>query len=277
MNVAKYSFLRNLSRKTAPLPVIAAAREEFLHSGVATFPDFLVPSAIKKAVTECEIEKGVTKPCFVTDDTHNAYLLPDDPSFPPTHVRNKRMSTKVASIAADELPQRGVLMDLYNDDRLRELIRRVVYGEDGEKEIHKSADPIGCCSVNVFKSGWLHSHHFDESEFSTTLMLQRPESGGMFEFTERIRSSQDEFQFSTVEDVIAHQDDQKNMKTSTKVSTLAFEPGTLSIFAGRYSLHRVTPCEGEVDRLVSVLTFANTEGYKNSPQVQKLFWGRTSE
>jgi hypothetical protein len=32
-----------------------------------------------------------------------------------------------------------------------------------------------------------HSWHFDESQFSTTLMLQKPESGGIFQLTQPVR------------------------------------------------------------------------------------------
>ena len=33
-------------------------------------------------------------------------------------------------------------------------------------------------SVNIFRPGWEHAFHFDQSAFSTTLMLQRPDGGG---------------------------------------------------------------------------------------------------
>jgi hypothetical protein len=33
------------------------------------------------------------------------------------------------------------------------------------------------------KHGW----HFDQSQFSTTLMIQKPEEGGLFQFTKPIR------------------------------------------------------------------------------------------
>ena len=33
-------------------------------------------------------------------------------------------------------------------------------------------------SVNIFRPGWGHAFHFDQSAFSTTLMLQRPDGGG---------------------------------------------------------------------------------------------------
>ena len=61
------------------------------------------------------------------------------------------------------------------------------------------------------------------------------------------------------------------------IQKASFAPGTLQIFAGRYSIHRVSPVEGSRDRLVAVLCFSQDPGYYNSPAVQKMFWGRTVE
>ena len=62
---------------------------------------------------------------------------------------------------------------------------------------------------------------------------------------------------------------------ATPVAAASFAPGTLQIFGGRYCLHRVTKTEGARDRLVGVLCFASEPGVVNSPQVQKMFWGRS--
>ena len=41
---------------------------------------------------------------------------------------------------------------------------------------------------NLFiSSGWSHAWHFDESPFSTTIMLQTAEDGGYFDYTRPIR------------------------------------------------------------------------------------------
>ncbi len=46
---------------------------------------------------------------------------------------------------------------------------------------------------------------------------------------------------------------------------------------GSKCLHKVTECSGDKDRLVAVLTFFTKPGRKNSPAVQKMFWGRSSD
>ncbi|MCP4828107.1 MAG: hypothetical protein GY889_04450, partial [Proteobacteria bacterium] len=60
------------------------------------------------------------------------------------------------------------------------------------------------------------------------------------------------------------------------VMQLPFTPGTLLIFAGDQTIHRVTRVSGTIPRLVPVLCFGETPGLVNSEEVRKLFWGRTA-
>ena len=62
---------------------------------------------------------------------------------------------------------------------------------------------------------------------------------------------------------------------ASEVQTLKFEPGTLSLFRGSGCLHRVTECVGPRPRFVAIFSFATRPGFKNSADVQKLFWGKS--
>lgn len=54
------------------------------------------------------------------------------------------------------------------------------------------------------------------------------------------------------------------------------QPGTLLIFNGNRSLHRVTPNEGQRDRFIAVLAYSEYPGMKNSKKMQEMFWGRSA-
>ena len=58
------------------------------------------------------------------------------------------------------------------------------------------------------------------------------------------------------------------------VRRLAFPPGTLVMFRGHHSLHRVTPVRGPRARLVAVLSYTREPGVTFSPYARKLFYGR---
>ena len=60
-----------------------------------------------------------------------------------------------------------------------------------------------------------------------------------------------------------------------RATSLDFPAGTLSIFRGRQSLHRVSPVQGQEDRLVAVLCFSEEEGFVNTEETRRRFWGRS--
>ena len=146
-------------------------------------------------------------------------------------------------------------------DPLKDFVGAVL----GKERLHRFADPLGACSVNVFVDGGEHGWHFDESEFTVTLMLQPPESGGAFEYVPRIRGREDE---QAIVGAVLN-------GGRAGVVELPFTAGALLVFGGRQTLHRVTRVHGARPRLVPVLCYAERPGLRNSEAVRKLFWGRT--
>ena len=120
-------------------------------------------------------------------------------------------------------------------------------------------------SINVFGDGDGHAWHFDESAFSVTLMLQAPEEGGDFEYIRDLRDADDPGYGAVAAALDGHADG---------IEPLALLPGTLAVFAGRRTLHRVRTVRGARERLVAVLCYASRPGVVNSPAVRRLFWGR---
>jgi hypothetical protein len=264
--------------------ILRHAQQQLQSSGCATFPQFFTPQAVKIATREAS---QAASQAFTTDSNHNAFQLPaTDATLPPSHPRNIQMRTRVASMAYDELDRHGPLYKLYNNPSFLEFVKSVT----NQNELHKLGDPLGACTVNIFKPGWYHAWHFDESEFTTTLCLQQSESGGEFEYTPKLRDDQsiDKCSPYVAAVINAHSeytsqigDDNSAACVTTlpPVHTSDFQPGTLQIFAGRYSFHRVKsiPLTSKIDRLVAVLCFSREKNVVNSTEVQKMFWGRTVE
>ena len=226
-------------------------------------PGFIRTEALEILVEETNRRIGDAWFC---KSTHNVYLTPNDctpndPGTPPGDVAHRRERTFVGSVPYDRIGEDSSLRRLYLWDPLKDFVGAVL----GKPRLHRFADPLGACSVNVFVDGGEHGWHFDESEFTVTLMLQAPESGGAFEYVPRIRGSQDEKAI-----IAAVLDGDRAL-----VRELPFTAGTLLIFGGRQTLHRVTRVGGARPRLVPVLTYAERPGLKNSETVRKLFWGRT--
>jgi len=278
----------HLEDKSSPeyTKFVASVKSHFIQWGIVTLPGFLRTDAIAEISRELNSKSDKA---WTTDTNHNIYLDDGDSKHGRDHIRNKQYPTKVRSLAYDYIAQESSLRILYNCPDFCEFLRRVL----NQPTLYKSADPLGACSINIFRKGDQHAWHFDESAFSTTIMLQKPEQGGLFQLTRPIRGSYGlkkqriEGDDSEDEEVHCH-----HFETMSKIvrdgrreeqdlpdlaRNLEFEPGTLSIFQGSQCLHRVTQCYGPIDRLVAVLCFSTRKGYKNSPKVQEMFWGRTSE
>ena len=248
--------------------LVEKAQSDLADEGCASFPCFLAPAALADAVEEAT---AAAPGAFETDDTHNAYQLSDtDATLSSTHVRNQQMRTRVASTACDELDESRAIRALYACDELLGLVKAIT-----GRSVHRLADPLGAASINVFRSGWSHAWHYDESEFTVTLSLVQAAEGGAFEFTEPLRRSVDDLAYETTAAVINDHSEyavEPAGAACPAVRAAPFAPGTLQIFAGRSSLHRVSKVKGE--RLVAVYCFSDVEGFVNSPEVQRMFWGR---
>lgn len=57
---------------------------------------------------------------------------------------------------------------------------------------------------------------------------------------------------------------------------LAIEPGALVLFRGRNSIHRVTPTQGETNRMLAVLAYNSQPGIALSEAASKTFYGRVN-
>lgn len=233
------------------------SRAQFVETGLCMLPGFIRPGALELLSNEAN---GVSDRAYYCKSSHNPYLQLDDATLPKDHPRRREEHTFVGSVAYDQIPEDTALRTIYGWDPLKDFIAAVM----DKPALHRHADPFGACSINVFCDGGEHGWHFDESEFTVTLMLQPPEEGGAFEYVPQIRGRPDEY--SIVDKVLDG--------ACEDVIQLPFTPGTLLIFGGRQTLHRVTPVKGERHRLVPVLCYAVEPGVTNSPEVRELFWGR---
>jgi len=239
--------------------LVANYRRQLAETGVALLRGFLTPPAAAAMAAEA---RAATPGAYFCDSTHNVYLESDDGAFPPDHPRRRRLRTIVGSVAYDLLPAGSPLRRLYEWGNMIEFVRLVL----GRPTLYRLADPLGALSINVFRPGGHHAWHFDEAEYTTTIMLQEAEEGGYFEYMPHLRRP-DGGEYPAVHRILDGDEE--------GVQRLPFAAGTLSLFAGRLSMHRVTEVLGNRLRLVAVLAFNGKPGVTNSDEVRRLFWGRT--
>ena len=160
--------------------LVAGCQRAMRDNGLCLLPEFIRPEGLE-AMRKEALEAAPR--AFFCRNHHNAYLRDDDPGLPVDHPGRRRMQTDVGSVAYDHLPPEGLLSSLYRWDGLTDFIGAVLERETS----YRSADPLGALSINVFEPGGSHAWHFDESQFSITLMLQPGEEGGYFEYVPNLR------------------------------------------------------------------------------------------
>ena len=188
---------------------------------------------------------------YVCSKEHDVYLRTDPRSWSgPTG------NTTVGSVPSDLLSPEGPLAVLYKNEAFITFLSRVCLGfgiGDATRTLHPLADPLGACTINVFHPGDGHWWHFDEAPFTTTIMLQPATLGGRFEVVADAVGSRLDRALAGLSSAVdgtpslgggATNDRQSignDRGTIQDAVDLKFEePGTLSIFAGSRSLHRVS-------------------------------------
>lgn len=247
-----------IDRERYPLTdrsVIAEARAQLRERGAAELAGFILPSAVEALEADCE---RLTPLAHWSEGVGPAYLEPTDPSLPAGHPRHWRGRHRLGVIAYDLIPQDCLLRQLYEWDPLREFVEAIL----GRGPIHRYSDPFGALNLAVMAGGDELQWHFDQTDFVVSLALRRASGGGDFEFAPRIRSDE-----QRVEEVLAGRRE--------LVEVLQMAPGTLLLFEGRDSLHRVSPVVGPVSRLVALLAYDTNPEARGTTELHRERYGRT--
>ncbi len=118
-----------------------------------------------------------------------------------------------------------------------------------------------------YNEGQALNWHFDRSEFTTTLLLQAPEAGGEFEYRSDLRSDDDP-NYEGVARLLAGGD--------PALKRLTLGAGTLNVFKGKNTAHRVTPVRGPVPRVIAVYSYYERPGVRFTDEERIGFYGRAA-
>ena len=240
------------------LALVEGCREALRARGAARLDGFLRPEAVERLVADARELASLGYP---NDDVHNAYFDEEiDEALPADHPRRILVRSAQKAVAMDLLPPSFGARAVYESDAITRFVAAAL-----EKDVlYRSADPLDGCNMTVYEEGDELGWHFDQSEFSVTLMIQRAERGGDFEYVPMIRAPDDE-RYDDVRAALLGVHD-----------GVGSEPGTLAFFRGRYSIHRVPPVEGSTPRMNSVMTYSVEPGHKLNALAQRMYYGRTA-
>jgi len=236
----------------------ARCRTQLDNEGVIVLPDFLSTEAVSAIQAEGEEHRHQA---YFTQGTHNVYLAPNDDNYPPNHPRNRPISSSKGCITTDQIPTESALHSLYENSTFKTFLCKVL----NEEALYEYADPMSSINLHYASEGQELGWHFDNSSFAITLLIQKPEQGGVFEYVDNLRGQADAWNFNGVESVLDGEHTPQ---------ALTMDPGCLVLFRGRNALHRVTPTVGQTTRLLAVLAYNVEPGIALSESARMTFYGR---
>jgi hypothetical protein len=228
--------------------------------GAFEVTDFVRPEVLPAFLADAE---ALAPLAYRSGGLGTAYLGVPDAEIPADHPRRWLGPYGVGAVAYDQFPADSPIRRLYEWDELRRFVAAIL----GLPEVFPYADPLGALNLAVMGAGDELQWHFDQTDFVVSLVLRTADEGGGFEVSPFIRSDEDEH-YDAVAAVLAGGRD--------GVVRMPMAPGTVLVFAGRSSLHRVTPITGPTDRLVALLAYDHSPGTTSSETLKRVRYGRVA-
>lgn len=234
-------------------------KNELDENGVLVLPGFLTESAIGKVVNEAEQHQDLA---YYTSSDHNVYLAPTDPDYAEDHPRNRTVCSSKGCITTDQIPTGSPLATLYHNQTFRRFLCAVL----NEPQLHEYTDPLSAINLHYAAQGQELGWHFDNSAFAVTLLIQKPEAGGVFEYVKDVRNAdKGDMSYAKAEQIL---------NGELPVDSLSMDAGALVLFRGRNSMHRVSPTQGNTTRLLAVLAYNTEPGVALAESARMTFFGR---
>ena len=237
--------------------LVSECRATLARDGLFNLPGFMLPGAVTRAVE-------TLRPLFATGSftharRHNIYFQPDLPGLPPDHPALRQVTTVNHTLCADQLGQTDLRV-LYDWPPFARFLAAVM----GRQRLYPMDDPLAPVNAMAYRDGEALNWHFDRSEFTTTLLLQASRAGGAFEYVRDLRT-EDDANYDGVAALLSGE---------VAPTTLPLQAGTLNVFRGRNTAHRVTPVAGPRDRIIAVFSYFDRPGVAFSAAERLGFYGR---
>ena len=239
--------------------LIKKCKDDLDQFSCSTIPNFILPKSLE--IMKLELKNQIDK-VFMSNKSINPYLnSQDDTLLSKEHPKRTFMERENGYLNSDLFEKNSEMKFLYEQEELLKFVSACL----GIFPIYRWADPLACHAYNVMNPNGILPWHFDSCEFTLSIMIQKPDKGGIFEYCPFIREPGNE-KFDEVKKVLDGD--------RTQVRQLILEPGDLQIFKGRFTLHRVTKVEGKKPRYLCIPAYVLDPWRVNTPAHSKAIYGK---
>lgn len=257
VNLARYPIANPEDAQFSAL--VTRLKNELDTQQYCVLPEFITKRALASALAEVN---AIKSSAYRNTSHRNCYLYrKGDDTLEPNHPKNVMLTASYSMIGNHLIPEKSLLKTLYFWPSMMHFVAEIV----GVKELFPNVDQYQPVNVNCFSEGDQSAWHFDSwNAFTMTLMLQSAESGGEFEIVPNTRTDDDQH-FADVAKILAGD--------RSRVVVVPREPQALVIFRGCNSMHRVTPVEGQRQRLMSIFVYEEQPGIGGDAKVNETVYG----
>ena len=228
------------------LALVQRCRADLEAAGMFELPGFLKSQALAECVAK--VSPRMASESAEIRREHNIYFLDRVEGLPDDHPALRKITTINHTLCADQLRDTP-LTQVYEWPQFRQFIAATMQ----LPVLHVMDDELARVNVLSYRPGEALNWHFDRSEFTTTLLLQRAGKDGMFQYRRGLRTDSDP-NYEGVARMLTGQD--------PEVTSADLEPGALNVFRGRNTAHRVTTVAGDQERLVAVFSLYEKPGVR---------------
>ena len=250
--------LHDLEGKGAHM--LADASRTLAETALCCLEGFVRPTALNAMLDEVNASEG--EPYWV-DNRRTVYSWRDLSMLPETHPARTRSKHRLGTITKNEFSADGALVSFFECRPITYFLRLCL----GLPSLFPVACPHLGLNIKVMNEGSHHGWHFDVNDGAVSLMLQRAAEGGVYEYAPYLRSETDE-NYDQVAAIVRGE-------STEGLRRVQFDPGSLCLFNGRRSLHRVTEVvRGSPDRWTAVLSYDATPGLQYKDSTKEAVLGR---
>ncbi len=245
------------------LALLDQVRAQLAVEGCVTLPGFLDADALAQsrkdiAAAAEHVPLRTQRGSVYARADLEATLEEDDP-------RRMQLEWFAGHVTRDMIPPYAAAHRLYVSGLFKQFVAAAV----DHDRVFEYADPLAGLVATILPPGGRYPWHYDTNEFVVTIMTQAPESGGVFEYHQDLRSPGDE-NLDGLGRALRGTSEQPPRAISCV-------PGDLQLFLGRYSLHQVSEVGGDTARHVLVLSYADRPGVIGPVDRTRAVYGRVTE
>ena len=234
-------------------------KKNLINNSVLQLDNFLLKDSLKKIQTEANT---LHSKAFYCSQNHTVLLNKKNKDFDIDDPCNIEVQSNKGCVPHDLIPFKSDLSKLYNSFEFINFLETVL----DINKIYPYKDPLSSINYNYYEKNQQLGWHFDNASFAITLMIQSPESGGVFQYINKGRN----FEKNYIDKELL----KKVLNDDFPVNELSVKPGTLILFYGRNYLHRVTPVTSQKCRILVTLNYNLEKGIELSENARLTFFGR---